>query len=164
MKAKHWYINAVNDSILSGEDTYCYQPRSSAPCCWLCGGGLSIVSILLGDVMCLVSAWSSWPGAWHSLSRSCPALRCLCPDPVQCHTVHCTLYTVQVTRIHPCTPCTLPSSVQTLTCVVMYIYLLYYILESIGRGSSHNIEVGPHAHDSKDNSLHHYQGKFWCKM
>ena len=35
-----------------------------------------------------------------------------------------------------------------------------YTLESIGRGSSHNIEVGPHAHDSKDNSLHHCQGKF----
>ena len=35
-----------------------------------------------------------------------------------------------------------------------------YSLESIGRESSHNIEVGPHAHDSKDNSLHHCQGKF----
>ena len=33
-------------------------------------------------------------------------------------------------------------------------------VESIGRGSSHNIEVGPHAHDSKNNSLHHCQGKF----
>ena len=60
VKAKHWYINAVNDSILSGEDTYCYQPRSSAPCCWLCGGGLSIVSILLGDVSCVCMKQLAW--------------------------------------------------------------------------------------------------------
>ena len=78
--------------------------------------------------MSLVSAWSSWPGAWHSLSRSC--LHCaacaLTLYSATLYTVHCTLYTVQVTMIHPCT-CTLPSSVQTLTCVVMYIYLLFYI-------------------------------------
>ena len=42
--------------------------------------------------------------------------------------------------------------------------LVHSIVDSIGRGSSHNIEVGPHAHDSKNNSLHHCQGKFWCKM
>ena len=38
--------------------------------------------------------------------------------------------------------------------------LASYVVDSIGRGSSHNIEVGPHAHDSKNNSLHHCQGKF----
>ena len=26
--------------------------------------------------------------------------------------------------------------------------VMYYLLDSIGRGSSHNIEVGPYAHDS----------------
>ena len=59
-----------------------------------------------------------------------PALHCaacaLTLYSATLYTVHCTLYTVQVTMIHPCT-CTLPSSVQTLTCVVMYIYLLFYI-------------------------------------
>ena len=126
MKAKHWYINAVNDSILSGEDTYCYQPRSSAPCCWLCGGGLSIVSILLRAGRCLLCLHEA-AGLVPDTHCHDPALHCaacaLTLYSATLYTVHCTLYTVQVTRIHPCTPCTLPSSVQTLTCVVMYIYI-----------------------------------------
>ena len=95
VKAKHWYINAVNDSILSGEDTYCYQPRSSAPCCWLCGGGLSIVSILLRAgrcVLCLHEAAELVPDTHcHDPALHCAACA-LTLYSATLYTVHCTLY------------------------------------------------------------------------
>ena len=48
----------------------------------------------------------------------------------------------------------------TLTLEKILNFMILCILDSIGRGSSHNIKVGPHAHDSKNHSLHHCQGKF----